>query len=103
SRFHREYRSVVLHRIAARVPAKVRHSFLGGISMRRMMFLMLSCAVTAAFGDEPAKESTLIARPEALQPMFSPDCSHCKPENSRRKAELRADDRVLCFRQVFND
>jgi len=54
-------------------------------------------------GPQPAKEPTLIAKPDAFKPLFSPDCSHCKIENIRRIDDLRADDRVLCFRQVFND
>jgi protein-tyrosine-phosphatase len=45
----------------------------------------------------------LIVKPDAFKPLFSPDCSHCKTENARRKDDLRSDDRVLCFRQVFND
>jgi hypothetical protein len=50
-----------------------------------------------------AKEPTLIAKPDAFKTLFSPDCSHCKAENLRRKDDLRADDRVLFWRQVFND
>src|SRR5262245_28821390 len=59
--------------------------------------------VIAALGDEPVKGPTLIAKPEAFKTLFHPDCSHCKTESLRRKDDLRADDRVLCFRQVFND
>src|SRR5260370_18329378 len=71
--------------------------------MRNPLFLTLCLMVTAALADEPGKGPTLIAKPEAFKTLFSPDCSHCKTENQRRKADLRSDDRVLCFRQVFND
>jgi hypothetical protein len=70
--------------------------------MRPALFLMIGLAA-AAWAGEKAKEPTLIARPEAFKTLSHPDCSHCKTEGLRRKDDLRADDRVLCFRQVFND
>src|SRR5439155_2239801 len=71
--------------------------------MRRTLFTMLFLVVGAAWAAEPAKEPTLIAKPEAFKTLVSPDCSHCQTENLRRKDELRDDDSVTCFRQVFND
>jgi RNA polymerase sigma factor (sigma-70 family) len=52
---------------------------------------------------EPARGPALIAKPEAFTSLDHPDCSHCVVEANRRKKDLRADDRVLCWRQVFCD
>src|SRR5207237_3352808 len=73
------------------------------LMLRRILYSAMLVVAGAASGSEPAKEPTLIAKPEAFKTLVSPDCSHCQTENLRRKDELRADDRVLCFRQVFND
>jgi RNA polymerase sigma factor (sigma-70 family) len=40
---------------------------------------------------------TLIASPEAFAPLVKPDCSHCRVEAQRRAAELRDEDRALCW------
>jgi hypothetical protein len=45
----------------------------------------------------------LIAKPDAFKTLSHPDCSHCLIEANRRKEDLRADDRVLCWRQVHCD
>jgi hypothetical protein len=71
--------------------------------MRRTLFLLLFFAVGAAWAAEPAKEPILIAKPEAFKTLISPNCSHCVVEAKRRKEELRADDRVLCWMQVQTD
>jgi hypothetical protein len=71
--------------------------------MRYTLPVMLCLVVTAALGGEAAKGPALIAKPEAFKTLSHPDCSHAKTENVRRKGDLRDDDRVLCFRQVFND
>jgi hypothetical protein len=71
--------------------------------MRRGLFLMMGLAAVAVGARQPAKEPIVIAKPGAFKTLVSPDCSHCRTEGLRRKGELRADDRVLCFRQVFND
>src|SRR5262245_24690736 len=71
--------------------------------MLRALFLMLFLAAGAAWADEPAKGPTLIAKPDAFKALLGPDCSHCLVEAQRRKSELRADDRALCWRQVFQD
>lgn len=71
--------------------------------MRHIPILMLFLAVGSAWTGEPSKEPTLIAKPGAFKTLFSPDCSHCIIEGQRRKRELRTDDRVLCWRQIFND
>ncbi len=71
--------------------------------MQRTLVLTLFLAVGPTWAGQPTQQPTLIARPEAFHSLFSPDCSHCTTEGLRRKDELRADDRALCFRQVFND
>ena len=61
-------------------------------------------AVQMASGDGPsAGRGKLIAKPEVFKTLSHPDCSHCLIEAQRRKKDLRANDRVLCWRQVFND
>jgi hypothetical protein len=45
----------------------------------------------------------VIAKPGAFKTLYSPDCSHCKTENLRRKDDLRGDDPVLFWRQAVND
>ncbi len=57
----------------------------------------------AAWADERAKAPALIAKPDAFQTLLGPDCSHCRVEADRRKGDLRADDRVLCWIQVQTD
>ncbi len=71
--------------------------------MRSILALLLLGATGFTCTAQSAKEPTLIAKPEAFKTLSHPDCSHCKTENLRRKDDLRADDRVLSFRQVFND
>jgi hypothetical protein len=68
-----------------------------------LVSLVLILAAGTALADEPAKEPTLIARPEAFPTLDHPHCSHCFLEADRRKVELRASDRVLSWIQVFND
>ena len=71
--------------------------------MRRILFivvLFLACNARAA---EPAKEPPLIVKPDAFQTLINPNCSHCKDEAKRRAADLRADDRVLCWTRGYSD
>ena len=72
---------------------------------RNHLFLLLAFLLPTlgtGLAAQPAKE-TLIAKPGAFQTLLHPNCSHCLVEANRRKQELRADDRVLCWRQVFCD
>ncbi len=62
--------------------------------------LLLAASASAA---DTLPKPALISRPEAFQTLLHPNCSHCIVENSRRKAELRDDDRVLCWLQVQAD
>jgi len=63
----------------------------------------LALGLGAALADEPANEASIVARPEAFRTLVHPNCSHCIVEANRRKQELRADDRVLCWIQVQTD
>src|SRR6516225_8635969 len=71
--------------------------------MRRTPLLMLLLATGTARAAEPPKELPLVARPDAFKTLVHPNCSHCRVEADRRKQELRADDRVLCWVQVQTD
>src|SRR5947209_19885732 len=65
--------------------------------------LTLLFAVNAALGAETGKPPTVVPMPEAFESLLHPNCSHCFIEANRRKAELRPDDRVLCWMQVQAD
>src|SRR6516162_9494098 len=59
-------------------------------------------AVRGAIGDEPhcdrsSPMGSLIAKPDAFKTLVNPDGSHCKDEAKRRAAELKDDDRILCW------
>src|SRR5262249_53566874 len=74
--------------------------------MRTAQFSLLAAFVLfvgPAWAEEPVKPSRLIVRPEGFETLVHPLCSHCKVEGSRRKTELRADDRVLAWMQVETD
>src|SRR5262245_42246083 len=71
--------------------------------MRGNLCLILVFTASVAWAAEPPNEPILIAKPEAFKTLDHPDCSHCLVEAKRRKQELRADDRVLCWMQVSTD
>src|ERR1051326_3884490 len=71
--------------------------------MRRGFFAMSCLSAGLAWGGDPQPQPLLVAKPEALETLLHPNCSHCKIENLRRKDELRDDDRVLCWLQVQAD
>lgn len=50
-----------------------------------------------------AAEPTLVERPDAYPTLVNPQCSHCRDEAKRRAAELRDDDRVLCWIRGYSD
>lgn len=61
-----------------------------------VLFVFVSAVLLAAAqpkSDGPA----VIAKPDARRTLVNPDCSHCKDEAKRRAAQLRDDDRVLCW------
>jgi len=71
--------------------------------MRYRLSLVLFLVAGAAWAAEPPQEPPVIAKPGAFKPLNHPDCSHCKVEHDRRKDQLRADDRVVCWLQVQAD
>jgi hypothetical protein len=71
--------------------------------MRRNLCFLLVLTAGAAWAAEPTQGPILIAKPEAFKSVDQPDCSHCVVEANRRKKDLRADDRLLCWRQVYQD
>src|SRR5438132_3666734 len=82
---------------------RVPLQFTGGLTMRHALFFMLCLCTTTAWAADSAKGPGLIAKPDAFKTLTHPDCSHCLLEANRRKQDLRPDDRVLCWRQVFCD
>src|SRR5438132_11708415 len=58
---------------------------------------------SAAWAAETSKPPIVVAMPEAFESLLHPNCSHCFIEANRRKADLRPDDRVLCWMQVQAD
>jgi hypothetical protein len=68
--------------------------------MCRPLYLLLLLSALALAGQAPPagpSPGTLIPRPEAFTTLVNPNCSHCIDESKRRAADLRADDRVLCW------
>src|SRR5437867_2559917 len=66
-----------------------------GLAMRFVpACLVVLLAVVAAV---PAEAPKLIEAPDDFPTLVNPNCSHCKDEAKRRQAELKDDDRVLCW------
>jgi len=65
--------------------------------------LALAAATIGWTADSPSAQSKLFSDPSAFETLVHPNCSHCKIEADRRKEDLRADDRVLCWMQVATD
>jgi len=45
----------------------------------------------------------LVPRPGLFKALVNPNCSHCRDEAKRRAADLRDDDRVLCWIRGYSD
>src|SRR5688500_2184969 len=71
--------------------------------MRRSLPLILVLAAGGAGAAGPPGEPPLIVKPEAFKPLVNPACSHCVDEARRRPADLRPDDRVLCWVRGYSD
>jgi hypothetical protein len=71
--------------------------------MQHSLSLFLFLAAALAVADEPAAGPPLVVKPEAFQTLVNPQCSHCRDEAKRRAAELRDDDRVLCWVRGYSD
>ncbi|HZT80617.1 MAG TPA: hypothetical protein VFA26_10355, partial [Gemmataceae bacterium] len=68
--------------------------------MRRLLLLAPLLVALPAVATEPPK---LVVEPDAFPTLINPNCSHCRDEAKRRKGELRADDRVLCWTRGYSD
>ena len=62
---------------------------------------LLICGL--AFSNDDSAAPKLVAKPEAFETLVNPKCSHCKDEAKRRAADLRAEDRVLCWIRGYSD
>lgn len=71
--------------------------------MRHAFLVMFFLAAGATWAADPQSQPLLVTNPDAFETLLHPNCSHCQIENVRRKNELRADDRVLCWLQVEAD
>jgi hypothetical protein len=71
--------------------------------MRYAQLMTPLCLIASVAAAEPDKEPKLIVKPDALQTLVNPNCSHCKDEAKRRANELRSDDRVLCWIRGYSD
>jgi hypothetical protein len=70
--------------------------------MRYVGTLLLFCGSIVASAAEP-DDTRLFVQPDAFETLVNPPCSHCQIEAERRSADLRADDRVLCWTRGYSD
>src|SRR5688572_23067382 len=70
--------------------------------MRYISIVVFCCGSIVAGATEPT-EIPLLVQPDAFATLVKPDCSHCLLEAERRSAELRGDDRVLCWIRGYSD
>ena len=59
--------------------------------------------LVVAAGEQAPEVSPRLIPSSAFASLLHPNCSHCSIEDHRRAAELRADDRVVCWIQVEAD
>jgi hypothetical protein len=67
----------------------------------RSVSLLLLCLTGPLVAADP--KPALIAKPDAFETLVNPKCSHCRDEAKRRAAELRDNDRVLCWIRGYSD
>jgi hypothetical protein len=66
-----------------------------------LLFPLLATAGVLVAGSPP--EPPLVVKPDAFKTLVNPMCSHCRDEAKRRAAELKDDDRVLCWIRGYSD
>jgi hypothetical protein len=72
--------------------------------MRPLALLVLVLSSAASIpAAEPPPGPQLIVRPDALQTLVNPACSHCRDEAKRRARDLKPTDRVLCWTRGYSD
>src|SRR5260370_42622343 len=69
--------------------------------MRRASLLLLCLTAGPLAADDP--KPALVVKPDAFETLVNPKCSHCRDEAKRRAADLRDDDRVLCWIRGYSD
>jgi hypothetical protein len=65
--------------------------------MRFSLTLIFLITLDSAHASDQAKEGSFITKPDAFKTLVNPQCSHCRDEAKRRAADLKDDDRVLCW------
>ena len=70
--------------------------------MRYFLLVIILVTRLTAWAEEP-RPAPLVIDPEAFKTLVNPECSHCRIEAERRSAELRDDDRVLCWIRGYSD
>src|SRR6266480_4949579 len=68
--------------------------------MRVAMWLLMAFVARPAIA---AEAGDVRALPDAYKTLVNPKCSHCRIEATRRAAELRDDDRILCWIRGYSD
>ena len=63
----------------------------------------LAAGIGAVRADGPATRPAGVFASTTYETLLHPNCSHCVIEQARRGAEMRADDRVVCWVQVTAD
>jgi hypothetical protein len=72
------------------------------ISVLPIRCFAAACAFAATASLAPAQPPPLVTKPGAFETLVNPKCSHCRDEAARR-ADLAADDRVLCWTRGYSD
>jgi hypothetical protein len=71
--------------------------------MLRWTLLLLAMTLTGAVVlGQSTEKPKLIADPEAFPTLVNPQCSHCTDE-AQRRADLKPDDRVLCWIRGYSN
>src|SRR5438132_5092358 len=63
----------------------------------------LVAAIVLCTSAAAAQEPRVIAEPDTFKTLVNPQCSHCRDEAKRRAADLKDDDRVLCWIRGYSD
>ncbi|HEX5245416.1 MAG TPA: DUF3179 domain-containing (seleno)protein, partial [Tepidisphaeraceae bacterium] len=80
--------------------------FFSEVLMRRSLSIGLIVFLplfASAAEQKPVAQPPRVIPSEAFESLLHPNCSHCSIEQNRRAAELRDDDRVVCWLQVESD
>jgi hypothetical protein len=67
------------------------------------VFALLALAAKVGDAGEQSAGARVIAKPDAFPTLVNPACSHCRDEAKRRAADLKDDDRVLCWLRGYSE